>query len=86
MENLEISGSETKRLHELASIYHDMAAKAKKLIAHIKDAESEVALLMENLEVVKREEEELYIQISNKNNVTKQVAIETVINTMLNER
>jgi hypothetical protein len=83
MKNLEVSQEDIIKLHQLASIYHEVGGKVKHLQQTISDAEVEITRLAEFLDKVKAEEEELYTQISEKHGITREEAVTGAINTMM---
>jgi hypothetical protein len=83
MKKLEVSQEDVIKLHQLASIYHEVGGKVKHLQKTISDAEVEITHLAEFLEKIKAEEEELYAQISQKHSITKGEAITVAINAMM---
>jgi hypothetical protein len=83
MKNLEVSREDLIRLHQLAAVYHEVGGKVAMMQKKIADAEKEISELLESLEQIKKEEENLYAQISEKHGVTRSEAVTSAITALL---
>lgn len=83
MKNLEVSKEDLIRLHQLASVYHEVGGKVTMIQKKIADAEEEINELLVSLEQIKEEEEKLYAQISEKHGVTRSEAVTSAITALI---
>lgn len=83
MENIKINSSDVKRLHELSTLYQEIDKQAQQLHAEISQSEQKVLVLIEQLDLIRQEENSLYDKICEHLDVERSVAIEAAINTIM---